>query len=609
MLNSALWNAAPLFLRETIQKFGRLRQRLANDGRPQPQRGAKGRQSVAFGASVHRMKSKHTAILSVHGIGRHRRYANAGALLSAIEAVAGSNAATPNTIIEVKPGIERPRIDQLQADIPVLYLRRARRRQGNLIVGSAFRVYEVNWSPDTREPMPVRSMLTWTAALIGSIFRREPKSWLEWPRLKSARLRLSAELASRPAERHALAVLASAYRNYRGSLGVSHRAHNGTKPRFSDFVTFAKHHAKEAVTTSHLEAAAESWQHTRLPTEVSVRSAGWTALTGLFISGLVASAAAIPFMVDAHLGTFTHVAIPVLLALIATSALVLATRFLKTVFSDVRYWSALSENDRFHDTRNAVLDRTIATIRHLVSDPACTRVVIVSHSLGTAIAYDALRAIGLYNLARDDSPDLQIEIRKVDCFITLGSPIDKLALLFETTRGRSFREELMGEQLRGDMTSAPFWVKGKQRIKWLNFWDPADPVSDRLYIPLGAQSLGDRFQETSIENIEVANTPLFDPAGSHTGYLNNPNVAARIFNEIFRPQQLATGTKLEYNRTRIWSRRLIIFIVFCLSILLLSFTLVHLLDPIWYINILLWVSFINLMAGVSGLIVLGMRPS
>ncbi|HYW15551.1 MAG TPA: hypothetical protein VE891_05290 [Allosphingosinicella sp.] len=551
------------------------------------------------------MTEKYTAILSIHGIGRHRRHANAGALLSALEAgAAGRDSADLHTIIQVRPGIEPPRDAGLDSDVPMLQLNRARREGGKLAIGAAFRVYEANWSPDTRARMPLRSMLTWTTALLASAFRREPSNWARWSRLRLARLRLAADPVSEPGERHALAVLASAYRNYRGSLGAIHRAANRSKPRFADFVTFAKSHAGEAVVAGRLEAGAQAWQRTRLPCEARVRSAARTALGGVLLVALIGSAAAVPFLTDADVGRFTHSAIPALLCLAAVLALVLAGRFLTTVFSDVRYWSALNENDKFHETRNAVLERAISMIRHLVSDPACVRVVIVSHSLGTAIAYDALRAIGLHNLARAATPGQLIEIRKVDCLITLGSPIDKLALLFETSGGRSFREELMREELRGDLSTLPFWVKGKQRIAWLNFWDPADPISDPLYGPLGTKPVGDRFVDTAIENIEVANTRLFDPGGSHTKYLANPAVASRIFDEVFRPKLLSSPSKPIPAIHRRRSRWLLRLAFASFSIVLAGFTTAHFMPSSWIFEMVLGAGFFCLFVSAIWLLIL-----
>lgn len=213
-------------------------------------------------------------------------------------------------------------------------------------------------------------------------------------------------------------------------------------------MAFAKTHAKAAATPEALDAAARSWRDTVMPAERSVRSAGWRALAWLAILTLTLIASLAPSIADGGLsGAFAAVTQAGLgLALLA--CLVLGLRFLTTIFSDVRYWTALSENDGHHETRNDILDRTAAMIRHLASDPNCTRVVIVSQSLGTAIAYDALRAIGMHNLARKGDSAEQVKIRKLDVLITMGSPIDKLSLLFETTDSESFREELLRDDLR-----------------------------------------------------------------------------------------------------------------------------------------------------------------
>lgn len=501
------------------------------------------------------MTETYTAVLSVHGIGRHRRHANAGALLAALEAVASTNDHRDlHTIIKVKPGVEPPRDARLTADVPMLRLRKAQRHHKKLFVGGSYRIYEVNWSPATRERLPIRSMMRWSIALLAATLRRDPSSWLSWPRLRLARLRLASEQAHSSGERHAFAVLASAYRNYRGSLGAQHRRSSAAKPSFGDFVAFAKTHAKTAATPEALDAAARSWRDTVMPAERSVRSAGRRALAGLAILTLTVIASLAPSIADAGLsGAFAAVTQAGLgLALLA--CLVVGLRFLTTIFSDVRYWTALSENDGHHETRNDILDRTVAMIRHLVSDPDCTRVVIVSHSLGTAIAYDALRAIGMHNLARKGVSAEQVRIRKLDVLITMGSPIDKLSLLFETTESESFREELLRDDLRGDLTEEPFWVGDRQRIKWINFWDPADPISDPLKGPLGTKPLGDRFRETSIENVRVVNTKIQSATASHTGYLANAEVAGRIFNEIFRSSNFDVIQPCDYAQTRRWSR-------------------------------------------------------
>ncbi|GBR00381.1 hypothetical protein AA21952_0080 [Acetobacter oeni LMG 21952] len=555
------------------------------------------------------MTNSYTAILSIHGIGRHRRYANAGALLSALEAVSGStNSDNVDTIIEVLAGIELSRDPGLRDDVPMLKLKRARRRHGRLNVGASFRIYEVNWSPDTRSGIPGWAMLGWTARLVQSILRTDPSNWLLWPRLRLARLRAAADRSATPALRHAMVVLASAYRKYRGSLGARHRELNASKPLFADYVDFAKKHAKTAATESNIDEAAVAWRDERLPCEKSVRNVGRLTLTGLVLMVLGIAVLISMLVGDAHLGPVWRLGLPAVLAAVSGGAIALGRRFLTTIFSDVRYWSALDENEKYYETRSAILDRATATLRHLVSDDACGRVVIVSHSLGTAIAYDALRAIGLYNLTRKRSPELWIKIRKVECLITMGSPVDKLTLLFETTGSKTFREEMMREELRGDETAMPFWVGDRQRIKWLNFWDPADPVSDALTIPLGAKPLGSSFVPTDIENVEVANTASHDPAGAHTGYLTNPAVATRIFNEIFRPEVFAIGAQRDYSRSRRLSKFQAQAGITGLVFLATVFVVAHFIPWSWAMTIGVWMGALALGTSVACLMILAVWP-
>ncbi len=473
------------------------------------------------------MAGRYTAILSIHGIGRHRYYANAGALLTALEAVA--RAGTSEALVQVEAAVEPPRDDRLKSDVPSLRFRHAKRvAENDIEPGREFRIYEVSWSPETRKPLSILHMLSWTLQLLISIFRVEPRSWLAWPRLRLARLRYACE---RPAtNRHSFTVLASAYRTYRGSLGSEVRKAEGTSG-FSDFVAYAEDRAKDALRADSLRQAAKIWQGSRLLCEASTRKAGVMALFAILL--ILSIFGLILIALNSDLSAVNWLALSVALLFLAMG-LLFVSRFLTTIFSDVRYWSALNENDRYHETRDAVLVRATAMISHVVADPACTRAIIVSHSLGTAIAYDALRSIGLHNLARESAPADQVQVRKVDCLVTMGSPIDKLAYLFETSRGRTFREELMREELRGDATGQPFWVKGKQRMNWLNFWDPADLVSDPIYSPLGAKPFGDRFEGAAINNIRVKNARDLDPIGSHVRYLTNPAVAGRLYDEIFK---------------------------------------------------------------------------
>lgn len=435
---------------------------------------------------------------------------------------------------------------------------------GKLSPTADYRLYEVNWSPDTMAGASLAEMLKWSCRVLFTAFRKNPNDWLLWPQVRLARLRMAASAPGlKPRTRHALAILSSGYRKYRGSLGTRHRSESNTKSSMSDFLLFAKRQADRATTEEDLSIAASAWSGSRLPCEIRVRSIGRSLLVGV-----VATLAAMLCLPTAFLYSHPEQTKTTLVALLLTFPFVagsmLFSSFISTVFSDVKYWSALDENDPKHETRRKIENRAISTLQHILADPCCGRVVIVSHSLGTAIAYDALRKIGLYNDARLRDPDKWIQIKKVDCLITLGSPIDKLTLLFETSPAKTFREDVLREGLRGNMINAPFWAGDRQRIKWINFWDEQDPVSDPLHIPVGVKPIGDNFIPTAIENIKVTNSRLYRPALSHIGYMSNPAVFSRIYDEIFRPESKVELKSVDAPFTRKASKTflMIIFVVF-----------------------------------------------
>ena len=74
--------------------------------------------------------------------------------------------------------------------------------------------------------------------------------------------------------------------------------------------------------------------------------------------------------------------------------------FLKNYLWDVQLWTTYEGTDEKYGKRKEVLQRATGTIMHVLSDERCDRVVVVGHSLGSAIAFDALLEIGRYNRAR-----------------------------------------------------------------------------------------------------------------------------------------------------------------------------------------------------------------
>lgn len=482
-------------------------------------------------------QKQYVAILSVHGIGRHQRHENTGALLEAIETAIRSGSVDDRAIIQVETGLEPGRFPVVEEYVPFLRFRHARRRhRGRLHPGAHCRIYEVNWSPETRAGIGAASMVRWLFATILATFRIGSRNWLRRSRLRLARLHMLVSGPAPSVSGHLAVTLSAAYRHYRGSLGTAHRRKSTTRSngRYADLLAFTACRASGSVSDRELEIAMARWRRARLPAERGSHTASVLLLAAAGVFGLTIAAIAqiiSEFPTSDDLIRFWGI---LAVGLLGTAAPILIVRhLLTTLVSDVRYWAAISENDLHNDARAAVLRRSTALIRHVTADPACRRLVIVAHSLGTAIAHDALRELGRRARAGLEADGADGGYRKIDTLITLGSPIDKLACLFESTDGRTYREELLRDQLTGDLSGLPFMVDGKQTIRWINFWDPADPVSDPLYTPLGSSTEGNRFVTAEIENVEVRNTAAVDPGASHVRYLKNPRVAARLHQEVF----------------------------------------------------------------------------
>lgn len=130
-----------------------------------------------------------------------------------------------------------------------------------------------------------------------------------------------------------------------------------------------------------------------------------------------------------------------------------------------------------------------------ISNNAQNRIMVLSHSMGTIIAYDVLRAIGKHN------PGLSVEY-----FITLGSPLGLPHVKYKIMQENS------------DVRT-PSVVKN-----WLNFADKRDPVAldTHLASDYRANNSGVRVKDDLVLN---------DWGGIHHksyGYLRTPEVSKVI---------------------------------------------------------------------------------
>lgn len=147
---------------------------------------------------------------------------------------------------------------------------------------------------------------------------------------------------------------------------------------------------------------------------------------------------------------------------------------------DVAAYISPSVLDRFAAVRREIKDTVGAVARAVYESAAADgrswqydRVILVGHSLGSLIAYDALD-----RLINEDAleGDKQQIVSRTALFLTLGSPLDKTAFLFarQGKRTSEAREALAG-------TVQPMIQSYARRPRrWINVWSPHDPVSGEL---------------------------------------------------------------------------------------------------------------------------------
>ena len=216
--------------------------------------------------------------------------------------------------------------------------------------------------------------------------------------------------------------------------------------------------------------------------------------------------------------------------------------FLTRYLGDVVFWCTYEETDVRFKKRKEILDYGVKVLKHVLKDTNCQRVVVIAHSLGTAIAHDVLLEFGKQDWARDhnnndafESCNVDLvstdEINKIEHFITAGSPIDKIHYFFESDPGRSHRYTRVSETIRGDMGRKPFGNNNNSPfLHWINFWDKADVISGSLESPPNATDI-----DVCVDNVEVSNG-VWNPLAAHTSYFRNEKVLSYLLKIIYENQ-------------------------------------------------------------------------
>ena len=167
-----------------------------------------------------------------------------------------------------------------------------------------------------------------------------------------------------------------------------------------------------------------------------------------------------------------------------------AEKLIIDYIGDVVVYTSTDIKAKTFETRKQILGGAVERLRLLIEDDRYEQIIVVGHSLGTVISYDALNRI---NLEMNVDETLRKKAEKVTGFITFGSPLDKIAFFF---RERTVKDEFIRRQILEHFhgfkslslntkkdkikISNPYEPYLDKHVYWMNFWDNQDPVSGNL---------------------------------------------------------------------------------------------------------------------------------
>jgi hypothetical protein len=140
-----------------------------------------------------------------------------------------------------------------------------------------------------------------------------------------------------------------------------------------------------------------------------------------------------------------------------------------------------------------------------------SNVVVVGHSLGSVIAYDTLNAI--INQDQLDGDKRRV-VDRTEAFITLGSPLDKIAFLFRQKAKNAFTRDMLAAAYQ------PMILSYKNRPRWwVNVFCKKDIISGSLEYYDDPQCANS--EQRRVRNFaDPYNRP--SPISAHTGYWERP---------------------------------------------------------------------------------------
>lgn len=491
----------------------------------------------------------YVAVVYFHGMGSQRRYEETSRLIDSLDALL-TNAHEKGEeklglLRRIKPKMEPARVDE-GSNVSYIGAKYFPTDTQENWQAQDIRFYESYWAPVMAGASSATGVAKWIVKQVGRPWQTLRSPWRQRQRLRRAALADLREQRARwpdGIENDDFGTLAMQYAMY-DNKGFKREYPQGD---FEDFLRFIHdRNTIDTATKQRIIVLARAWRGHYIATELRNSFLLVTILLALILSGVFALFAALTIL-DANvglpffdtsafaLGNWLKVVIgsqiATGLAFVLTLTVFLGIgKFLKEYMGDVEAWSTYEETNAKHRRRRQVIASGMDTMRHVLADLACKRVVVISHSLGTSIAHDTILALTRANRASNPNNPISgpVPLAKISHFVTLASPIDKVNYFFENFGSAFHRYTRVVEDLRGDIRSAPFTRDGDPHVHWVNFWDEADVISGALHSPTGKDNL-----DHGVDNIHVSNLEFPAPGASHSAYFDNRTVIGTIGDIIF----------------------------------------------------------------------------
>lgn len=455
---------------------------------------------------------RRVAVVFIHGMGEQRRYADTAQLATRLIAHAAAQAASSDsTIAQARGAAVALTWDEGQG--PADRRPRARVTFDAEIAGVPTRFHDVYWAPLVSGRTTFRSLWRW---LRGRYLRPIGYFAARWA--SHAQLKVTALQEGRgtltPLERTLLDDYVSFAEAAHGASGADRQAAD-----FGAFLAYLDrtHHdpGEGGFPAAALKRRARAWRNRyglemlltlvrSLPLLLALTAAILAVpMTAAWLAARMVRPPDTPGLVVALVvGVLWFLSFPLMRLLVRT-------------LGDVEVYATYTEASERHAAHEAVVEQATGVLRRALTDPGTSRVLLVGHSLGSVVAWDALRALALE--AESGGPLTWYALGRLDRVITYGSPVDKIRFFHFAD---DLHDPTFAAALEAQRVDTRFGRFGErvEGLAWDNYYDPADLVAGRLESP------NDRAMHAPVRNVPVANGVWPNPFTTHQAYLDHPKL-------------------------------------------------------------------------------------